>query len=62
MVSDGNRVEPQLLTGRELAERARVSERTVERWRHDGVGPQPIRLGHRTVRYRRSDVERFTGD
>lgn len=50
-----------LVTSAELAERAKVSRSTVERWRYEGHGPAPVRLGKRTVRYVRSDVERFLG-
>lgn len=48
-----------LLTTREVAELARVHPKTVERWRYEGVGPRPVKLGPRTVRYRRTDVRRF---
>lgn len=45
-----------LLTTREVADQARVSTVTVTRWMHDGrlVG---IKVGPRTFRFRRSDVE-----
>lgn len=46
----------ELLTTSEVAELAKVSEQTVRRWRFDGDLPF-IRLGYRTVRHRRSDVE-----
>ena len=45
----------ELLTARELAAELKVSLRTLERWRAQGIGPVYVRLG-RTVRYRRSDV------
>lgn len=48
-----------LLTSAELARALRVSVSTVERWRFERCGPVPIRLGYRTVRYRRADVARF---
>lgn len=51
-----------LLTPAELAELARVSPQTVRRWRFDGDGPPAVRLGHRTVRYRRSDVDTWIDD
>jgi excisionase family DNA binding protein len=47
-----------LLTPAEVAERFRVSERTLEFWRYQGRGPAFVRLGKR-VRYRLSDVEGF---
>jgi len=48
-----------LLTKAEVAERLRVSERTVDRWRSLGVisAVQPLRGG--AVRYRAEDVERL---
>lgn len=48
-----------MVTPAELAARANVSRSTVKRWRFDGVGPEPVKLSARTVRYRRSDVEQF---
>lgn len=47
-----------LLTPAEVAERLRVSTRTLEFWRHQGRGPAFVRLGKR-VRYRADDVEGF---
>jgi predicted DNA-binding transcriptional regulator AlpA len=44
-----------LLTGREAAEFLRLSERTMERYRTAGTGPQYIAMG-RAIRYRRRDV------
>lgn len=46
-----------LLTRAAVAERIGVAVRTIERWTRSGVGPEPIKLGPRTVRYRASDVE-----
>lgn len=61
MGNDGSRGD--LVTPAELAERAKVSRSTVERWRFEGRGPAPIKLTPRTVRYKRSDVDRFlSGD
>ena len=48
---------PHLLEA-ELAQRWRLSVRTLQRWRLAGSGPAFLRLGRR-VAYRRSDVERF---
>ena len=39
-------------------ERAPVSERTLQRWRLEGVGPKFLKLG-RLVRYRKSDLDRW---
>jgi excisionase family DNA binding protein len=48
-----------LLTKREAAERLRISERTIDRWRQIGLirAVQPLRGG--AVRYRVEDVERL---
>ncbi len=43
----------------EAAELMGVSPSLLRDWRFKGAGPQYIRLGHRTVRYKRSDLERF---
>lgn len=49
-----------LLTEREVADRLRVSEKTLQNWRWCGEGgPRAIKLGKRAVRYRRADVEAF---
>ena len=42
----------------ELSTRWRLSERTLERWRFTGEGPQFIKLGGRVV-YRLEDIEAF---
>ncbi len=39
-------------------ERHPVSERTLQRWRLEGVGPKFLKLG-RLVRYRQSDLDRW---
>lgn len=45
-----------LLTAREYARRASVSEDTVRRWARDGWGPRPVRVGPRAIRYRESEI------
>jgi excisionase family DNA binding protein len=50
-----------LLTPAEVAERLRVSTRTLEFWRHQGRGPAFVRLGKR-VRYRPEDLEQFIAE
>ncbi|NRQ30684.1 AlpA family phage regulatory protein [Nonomuraea sp. NN258] len=40
-----------------VAERCGVSVRTLERWAELGIGPRPIRLGPRLIRYRHAEVE-----
>jgi hypothetical protein len=46
------------LTQEELAERWRMSPRSLERWRSDGFGPKWIRLRGRVL-YRIEDVLAF---
>ena len=49
-----------LLTRQETATLLRVSLRTLDRWRHEGILlPVPLGEGIRTVRYRRADVEQL---
>lgn len=46
-----------LLDRRQLAEWFGVDVDTVKGWDERGRGPRRCVLGHRTIRYRRSDVE-----
>ncbi len=46
------------LNQKELADRWKISARTLERWRWTGEGPQYIKIGGRVV-YRQEDVEAF---
>lgn len=46
-----------LLTVAEVAELLRTSDRTLRRWREEGIGPAFIRIGQRYIRYRKSAVE-----
>lgn len=50
---------PALLTPRETAEKLRVSERRLGRWRVEGGGPVFVRLGHRTVAYEERSLLEF---
>ncbi len=51
---------PELLTLNEVAKLLRVSARSVERWVDDGnFVLEPVRIGGKTVRFRRRDVERL---
>jgi Helix-turn-helix domain len=45
-----------LLTQREAALALRLSERTLERWRVQGIGPRFVRL-HKSIRYRQQDLD-----
>ncbi|MEM8575730.1 MAG: helix-turn-helix domain-containing protein [Pseudomonadota bacterium] len=46
-----------LLTCAEVAELVGLSVNTLKVHRREGTGPKHVRLGHRTVRYRRGDVD-----
>ena len=46
------------LTQTDLANRWRLSPRTLERWRFTGEGPRFIKLGGRVI-YRLEDIEAF---
>lgn len=54
LTSPGN-ARHEWLTTDELAELLKVPVSTVRAWRHNGSGPQGVRLG-RHVRYRQSTV------
>jgi predicted DNA-binding transcriptional regulator AlpA len=45
-----------LLTRNELSEALGASPRLFEQLSIKGEGPRPIKLGHRTVRYRAGDI------
>ena len=47
-----------LLTQREVALALRCSERTLERWRVQGIGPRFVRLNH-SIRYRQQDCDAY---
>ena len=52
----------QLLTPKELADRWKVADNTLRKWRVNGTGPAYIKLGdsrNAEVRYRIEDVEAF---
>jgi hypothetical protein len=49
------------LTQYELARRWRMAQRTLERWRWQGIGPAYLKLGTRVV-YSLADVEAFERD
>lgn len=48
-----------LLTPKEAAVYLKVSEKTLEGWRRAEVGPKFYRMGSRTVRYFRSDIDDY---
>jgi predicted DNA-binding transcriptional regulator AlpA len=47
----------ELLKSVEVARMLRISAKTLARWRQQGKGPEPLRLGYNLVVYRRSSVE-----
>jgi hypothetical protein len=49
------------LTQIELAQRWRISPRTLERWRWLGQGPRYLKIGGRVV-YRLEDIEAFEAE
>lgn len=49
-----------LLTPKEVAAALRVSPATIKRWRFEGVGPRPIRITDRVVRYARAEIDRLS--
>ncbi len=52
-----------LLTAQETAERLRLKRKTLYNWAStwevERRGPEPLRMGRRTLRYRESDVARY---
>lgn len=48
-----------LLTPKDAAVYLKVSEKTLEGWRRAEVGPKFYRMGSRTVRYFRSDIDDY---
>ncbi len=50
---------PDFLTPTQLAARIAVCERTLLRWRTEGMGPRFTRLGPRRVAYRVDEVARW---
>lgn len=48
-----------LLTTAEAAEHLRLSPRTLERWRAEGIGPKFIKMGPRAVLYAPTELASF---
>lgn len=46
-----------LLTPKQAAARANTSERSLERYRQNGGGPDYVRLGARAIRYDPDDLD-----
>lgn len=51
-----------LRTPKQAAELLGVSERWLARGRNENFGPEPTRLGHRTVRYSEPALLKFIND
>ena len=51
-----------LLTRREAAHYLRKSEPTLERWARLGIGPQPKKVGPRSVRYTLRSLREAAGE
>lgn len=53
-----NQMHPtEMLTDLEVAGALKMSRQTLANWRSEGRGPRFIKVGGRSVRYRRGDVE-----
>lgn len=50
-------MEQDLVERKDVALRYKVSVRTLERWARRGIGPKPIKVGPRLVRYVRAEVD-----
>ena len=48
-----------MVTMNEVTQLLCVTRRTLERWVEMGQFPQPVRLGAKIVRFRRTDVEAY---
>ncbi|MHC4406130.1 MAG: helix-turn-helix transcriptional regulator [Planctomycetota bacterium] len=61
-MSTTERIGPELLTTRQVAEMLSVGERSVWRWSHSGRMPAPVRVGNNAVRFRRREIENWIAD
>lgn len=52
-------IEEQLLTVGEVAKLLGASQRSVWAWASSGKIPRPLRIGHRSVRWRRRDIQEW---
>ena len=48
-----------LLSEKQAADFLQLTPRALQAWRTRGGGPSYLRIGHRTVRYLRADLEDF---
>lgn len=49
----------ELLTDAEVTALTKIQRNTLANWRATGQGPRFVKLGKRSVRYRRSDLRAF---
>jgi excisionase family DNA binding protein len=52
-------VSDQLLTRQQAAEYLQVSVSYLNRGAVDGSGPRMVKLGHKTVRYKRAELDKW---
>jgi predicted DNA-binding transcriptional regulator AlpA len=50
---------PYLLTTDQASDLLGLQAATLKKWRILGIGPEYVRLGRRSIRYRQSDVRAF---
>lgn len=50
---------PDTFSEKELAERWKMTRRTLLSWRTKGIGPRFIRIGERSIFYRAEDVKAY---
>lgn len=49
----------EMLTTSQVCERAKVTRQTLARWCRAGLCPAPKKLGKRTLRFRKSDIDNW---
>jgi excisionase family DNA binding protein len=60
--SGQDREREELLTVEEAARYLRVTRRTLDRWRRNGIGPRSIKLPSGGRRYRREDLDVYIAE
>lgn len=62
MHDDANQVQvgrSELMTAGEVAAYLKIHLNTLRRWEEQGIGPRPVVIGVRSIRYRRDEVEAY---
>ncbi len=49
----------EVLTKKDLCKQLKVSMRTIERWMAEGILPPPLRIGPRSPRWRKAEIEKW---